>query len=121
MNPIRAAGLPGLLAPLNALVLPLIQAGVGAPLFTPLGLVVLEVAGRRSGRVYRIPLLAAALFNTVAVSTVRTDSGWVKNLRAAGSGAVWLRGHRYGAELVGELVMPLTGIQVMVLGIVRDD
>ena len=113
-SPLSAA-MPQLLAPLNRVVMPLIRAGIGAPLLTPIGLVVMEVEGRRSGRLYSVPLIAWALFDHVVVSTVRRDSAWLKNLCATGHAAVWLRGRRREAELVGELTTPLTGVAVAVL------
>ncbi len=110
-----SATLPALLAPLNELLLPLIRAGVAAPLLTVPGFVVLEVAGRRSGRVYSVPLLGWALAGYVVVSTVRAESAWVKNLDAAGTASVWLRGRRRAARLETAYTTPCTGAHVAVL------
>ena len=110
-----SAAVPQLLAPVNELVVPLIRLGVGAPFLTPFGLIVLEVAGRRTGRLRVLPLLAATFADLVFVSTVRGDSAWVKNLRAAGAGAIWLRGRRRHAALVDVLTAGSGGACVMVL------
>jgi hypothetical protein len=105
------------LAPLNELLLPLIKVGVGAPFLNPIGLVVLEVAGRRSGRIYSVPLVAWSLGNLVVVSTVRSESAWVKNLRAAGAAAIWLRGRRREAVTLRELLAPCAGLHAAVLAV----
>jgi hypothetical protein len=114
MNGLSAA-VPRLLAPLNEIVVPMVKLGVGAPWLTPLGLIVLQVAGRRTGRLYTLPLLAAAVVDLVVVSTVRGDAAWVKNLRAAGGASIWLRGRQCRAELVGALTVPAGGACVMML------
>lgn len=100
------AGGPGPLGALNRLVVPAVRAGLGAPLPLPAppaalwslgwvpGLVILEVPGRRSGRLYRVPLTAVVRGRSVVLATVRPRSQWLRNLAAAAEVAIWLRGRR---------------------------
>lgn len=86
---------------LNAVVEPLVRAGLGGPLFTPFGAVVLEVKGRKSGEVRRNPLLATVLGNATIVATYRGErSEWVKNLAAARESAWWTNGTRHEGRAV---------------------
>ena len=78
---------------LNAFVEPAVQMGFGSPWIVPLGAVVLETTGRRSGRSYRTPVLAAEIEGHLLVSTVRASrSQWIKNTRAHPDVRYWLRG-----------------------------
>lgn len=75
---------------LNAVVEPLVRAGLGAPMLTPFGAIVLEVRGRRSGEVHRVPLLATVVGNLTVAATYRGEqSQWVKNLVAESNEAAW--------------------------------
>jgi len=67
---------------LNAVVEPLVRRGVGSPRIAPVGLIVLESVGFKTGQVRRTPLAAMRLGKYVFVSTVRGErSFWVKNLQ----------------------------------------
>lgn len=77
---------------LNNYLEPLLEAGVGSPGLAPVGAVVLETKGRKSGRTYKVPLLASEVANLLLISTVRGRSQWIKNLAAKPQTRVWLRG-----------------------------
>jgi deazaflavin-dependent oxidoreductase (nitroreductase family) len=70
---------------------PAIRRGLGAPLLTPAGLVVVEMIGRKSGKRRRVPLAALRIGTSLLIGTVRgTRSLWVRNLAANGGVRVWL-------------------------------
>ena len=48
---------------LNAYLEPLIRAGVGSPRLSPVGGVIVETIGRKSGRLYQVPVLASKFSN----------------------------------------------------------
>lgn len=82
---------------LNRIVVPAVQAGFGSPLPIGPGLVVLETTGRVSGEPRRVPLVATRFGNRVNVSTVRSPSQWVENLRAQPDVSVWVGGRERAA------------------------
>jgi hypothetical protein len=84
-------------AALNGLVRPVVQAGIGNPLLIGAGAVVLETTGRRSGLPRPVPVLSTRLGDTLTVSTVRSDSQWIRNAEADPNVAVWLGGSRRDA------------------------
>ncbi len=77
---------------LNKVVEPLVRNGVGSPGLVPIGAIVLETTGRKSGRIYKTPLLASRLTNLILVSTVRRNSQWIKNLAETPETTIWLQG-----------------------------
>lgn len=77
---------------LNRVVKPALRAGFGSSRLSPVGAVLLETTGRKSGRSYQTPLLASQVADLLLVSTVRSGSQWVKNLAAGPHSQVWLRG-----------------------------
>ena len=77
---------------LNTFVEPLVRAGFGAPVLSPMGAIVVETQGRKSGRRSKIPLMAAVIGDLVVVSTVRRSSNWLKNLSAHPEVRYWLGG-----------------------------
>lgn len=77
---------------LNAVVRPLVKAGVGNPWPIGSGVVVLQTTGRRSGLPREVPVVAARLGNSVKVSTFRSDSLWLANIEASPDVAVWVGG-----------------------------
>lgn len=79
---------------MNRFVRPAVKAGLGSPLPVGLGAVVLESTGRVSGEPREVPLLGLRIGNRVVVSTVRSDSQWIKNLEADDSAAVWFCGQK---------------------------
>jgi deazaflavin-dependent oxidoreductase (nitroreductase family) len=81
----------------NSFVEPLVRAGVGSPVFWPVGAIVLEVTGRNTGQSFNVPLLAARVGELFVVSTYRRRSEWVKNLAASSEVRYWLGGRRHDA------------------------
>ena len=79
---------------LNRVLEPTIRAGIGSPWLVPVGAVVLETVGRKSGRVYNVPVLASEFRGVLVVSTVRGRSQWIRNVAAQPAIGVWLRGSR---------------------------
>jgi deazaflavin-dependent oxidoreductase (nitroreductase family) len=68
----------------------LAAAGIG-----PTQLVMLEVAGRRTGKTIAFPVVVADYQGErYLVSMLGEDTNWVRNVRAAGGRAVLRRGHR---------------------------
>lgn len=82
---------------LNQLVEPLVLAGFGAPLFSPMGAIVVETRGRKTGRRFNLPLMAAVVGDLVVVSTTRRRSNWLKNMSAHPEVRYWLRGREIEA------------------------
>ena len=77
---------------LNQLVTPPLRSGLASPPNVGPGLVVLETTGRKSGAPREVPLIAARVGDRLVVSTVRSDSQWLRNLEASPEGRVWTCG-----------------------------
>lgn len=83
---------------LNQVAEPLIRAGLGNPVCWPAGAIVLETTGRKTGRRYKVPLLAMRFGSLLLVSTVRRRSQWLKNLARHPSTRYWLGGRLHEAR-----------------------
>ncbi len=79
---------------LNSIVRPAVLAGAGNPLPIGGGAIVLEVTGRVSGEPRQVPLLTTRVCSRLIVSTVRSDSQWLKNIEANPQVVVHLYGKR---------------------------
>ncbi len=78
----------------NRFLEPTIRVGIGSPWLVPVGAVVMETTGRKSGRTYNIPVVASEYRGFLVASTVRGSSQWMKNVAAVPDIGVWLRGKR---------------------------
>jgi deazaflavin-dependent oxidoreductase (nitroreductase family) len=78
----------------NKIVEPLIIAGLGSTsCWSPFGATVMEIVGRKTGKLYRVPALAASLGDLTIVSTIRPKrSQWIRNLAANPEIRFWKRG-----------------------------
>ncbi len=92
----QASALPALLEPINKALKPLIKFGFANPLVLSPGATVLEVAGRKSGKKFSLPLTCYWTGMFLIIGTVRPASQWIKNLAADDSPHVWLWGRRWG-------------------------
>lgn len=106
----------GFFRALNQFVEPLVLAGFGAPLLSPIGAIVVEMRGRKTGRRSNVPLMAAVFGDLVMVSTVRRRSNWLKNLAAHPEVRYWLGGREIEATAfaVGPDIETLNGLPARV-------
>jgi hypothetical protein len=78
---------------LNAVVVPLVMAGAGAPGPWPCGMIVMETTGATAGGSRFVPLLATMVDGCALVSTWRGGrSRWVRDLEARPRVRYWLGG-----------------------------
>jgi deazaflavin-dependent oxidoreductase (nitroreductase family) len=77
---------------LNQIVEPLLATGVGAPTILQPGLILLETQGRKTGKLYKTPLVAARVGRQLVVSSYRRNSQWVQNLIAQPNVRYWSAG-----------------------------
>jgi hypothetical protein len=90
-----------LFSALNRLVEPGVRAGFGSLWILPVGLIVLETTGRKTGLPQRVPLLAAMILGHVVVSTVRVErSQWLRNALEDPDVRYWLRGQELRARAI---------------------
>lgn len=87
----------GFFSALNQFAEPLIRAGLGNPIWWPTGAIVVETTGRRTGRAYKVPLLATRIGDLLLVSTARRRSQWLKNLAANPHTRYWMAGRARNA------------------------
>jgi deazaflavin-dependent oxidoreductase (nitroreductase family) len=91
-----------LLKRINARVEPRVRAGFASPGLLPAGLIVLETAGRRSGRTHRTPLFASrAPGGYLWVSTILgRRANWLRNAEANAGVRYWLAGKLHDGRAV---------------------
>ncbi len=108
----------------NRFLEPTIRFGIGSPWLVPVGAVVMETTGRKSGRTYNIPVVASEYRGFLVASTVRGNSQWVKNVAAVPEISVWLRGKRRACTAYviadGDLSQPLPADMPSPLGLLVD-
>jgi len=98
-----------LFSALNRLVEPGVRAGFGYLWIFPVGLIVLETTGRKTGLPRRVPLLAAIILGHVVASTVRVErSQWLRNALEDPDVRYWLRGQ----ELRARAIVVMSGREV---------
>ena len=98
-----------LFSALNRLVEPGVRAGFGSLWIFPVGLIVLETTGRKTGLPQRVPLLAAMIAGHIVVSTVRVQqSQWLRNALEDPDVRYWVRGQ----ELHGRAIIVMSGHDV---------
>ncbi len=83
---------------LNYFVEPAVRAGFGAPGLFPIGGIVIETIGRKTGLPVSVPLLAAMAGDLVVVSTVRRRSNWLRNLSVQSEIRYWMGGRERQAN-----------------------
>lgn len=78
---------------------PFIKAGFTSPGIVPAGAILVETKGRKSGKIYYVPLLATYFGDFILVGTIRgQQSQWVKNLAANPDVLYWWSGRPHKAR-----------------------
>ena len=78
---------------LNTVVEPLARAGFASPDRWPVGVIVLQTTGRRSGEQRSNPVMAMVIDGHAIVGTARGErSDWFRNLQASSEVQFWLGG-----------------------------
>jgi len=84
---------------LNSLVEPVARAGFFSPDRWPVGIVVLETTGRRTGKARSTPVMAIVIDGCAIVGTARGErSDWFRNLQASPDARYWLGGELHEAR-----------------------
>ena len=103
----------GMFGPLNAVIEPLVRAGVMIPLPCPQSLIVLETRGRTTGQLRRTPLVAAIIGDLAVIGTVRARrSQWIRNAAESPN----LRYFRFGRAREAQAFVFIPGERELVLG-----
>src|SRR5260370_6787606 len=98
---------------LNAVIEPLVRAGVVISLPWPQTLIVLETRGRTTGQLLRIPLVAAIVGDLAVIGTVRSRrSQWIRNAAVSPN----LRYFRFGRAREAQAFVFISGERELVLG-----
>lgn len=77
---------------------PLIEMGVGNPLWWPTGAVIVEVTDKDSERTYKLPLTATRIGNLILLTSLWREAGWLQNLIAKPDVRYWFAGRPHLAK-----------------------
>jgi len=98
---------------LNAVIEPLVRAGVVIPLPCPQSLIVLETRGRTTGQLRSTPLVAVIVGDLAVIGTVRARrSHWIRNAAVSPN----LRYFRFGRAREAQAFVFIPGERELVLG-----
>jgi hypothetical protein len=98
---------------LNAVVEPLVRAGIVIPLPCPQSLIVLETRGRTTGQARRTPLVAVVVGDLAVIGTFRARrSQWIRNAAASPN----LRYFKFGRAREAQAFVFVPGERKLALG-----